>query len=567
MKFEIIYRRIAQALLIVGPLTSFAVSPLTNYDPINLIKILVVAPVAFFAIALVISSFKYSVRRLDRFFWIASGSFLIAMLSTIFFSGARLTQQIWGTFGRNTGFVTYFSLLLVFICTALIQKVDFYHKLINSILVTAIPMTIYCLMQVSEQYFPALGIKDPFGWSEKHPFGTFGNINFSSAFFGLSSIVGTVLLLEKKFSKTLKIATAIMVVIDLAIVLKTGSIQGLMIYAAAIGIALYLFIRSKSNLRSLKIPYGLLSLGAITITVMGLSNKGPLSKFLFAPSIVFRTDYWHAGWQSTLDHPVFGVGLDSYGDWYRSARGLVSTLRTGPDRVSNTAHNIFLDLSSNGGFPLLIAYIAINALALRAVIRVLRRDTKFVPYFVALFTSWIAFLIFSAISINQIGIGIWGWLFTGALIGYEISTMDQASSIGRNNSGSKRKGVSVLPASSGVFGFVGALLGFSLAFIPFNADMKYKSAIQIGAMDRIIASTKSVGAATFYTELALDTAIRNNFAAQADELARQLIRIEPHSYMGWKAIWALSTTTADEKKMAIAKMMELDPFNPDNPNS
>ena len=116
MKFEIIYRRIAQALLIVGPLTSFAVSPLTNYDPINLIKILVVAPVAFFAIALVISSFKYSVRRLDRFFWIASGSFLIAMLSTIFFSGARLTQQIWGTFGRNTGFVTYFSLLLVVVC-------------------------------------------------------------------------------------------------------------------------------------------------------------------------------------------------------------------------------------------------------------------------------------------------------------------------------------------------------------------------------------------------------------------------------------------------------------------
>ena len=562
MKFEIVYKRIAQALLIVGPLASLAVSPLTNYDPINLIKILFVVPISFFVFALVVSSFKYSVSRLDKFFWIASGTFVISMLSTIVFSGARLTQQIWGTFGRNTGFVTYFSLLLVFICTALIQKVDFYHKLINSILVTAIPMTIYCLIQVSEQYFPALGIKDPFGWSEKHPFGTFGNINFSSAFFGLSSIVGTILLLEKKFSKTLKIAMAIMVIIDLVIVLKTGSIQGLMIYAAALGIALYLLIRSKPNLRLLKIPYALLSLGAITITVLGLTNKGPLSKFLFAPSIVFRTDYWHAGWQITLDHPVFGVGLDSYGEWYRSARGLVSTLRTGPDRVSNTAHNIFLDLSSNGGFPLLLAYIAINALALRAVIRVLRRDTKFVPYFVALFTSWIAFLIFSAISINQIGIGIWGWLFTGALIGYEISTSDQASLIGKNNSGSKRKGVSVLPASSGVFGFVGALLGFSLAFIPLNADMKYKSAIQIGAMDRIIASTKLLGSATFYTELALDTAAKNNFIDQMDELTRQLIQIEPRSFMGWRAMQIITTSTPEEKKLATEKLKELDPFNP-----
>ena len=567
MKFEIIYRRMSQALLIVGPLASLAVSPFANYDPINLIKILFVVPIAFFSFTLAISSMNYSRSRLDKLFWIATGSFVITMFSAIIFSDIRLTQQIWGTFGRNTGFLTYFSLLLLLVCTALIQKTDFYHSLINSIVITAIPMTIYCLMQVSEQYFPALGIKDPFGWSEKHPFGTFGNINFSSAFFGLSSTVGTVLLLEKKFSKSLRFALAVMVVIDLAIVFKTGSIQGIMIYAAALGIAFYLVIRSKPNLRFIKIPYSLFSLIAIIITVMGISNKGPLSKFLFAPSIVFRTDYWHAGWQITMDHPIFGVGLDSYGEWYRSARGVVSTLRTGPDRVSNTAHNIFLDLSSNGGFPLLIAYLAINGLALRAVIKVLKRDTKFVPYFVALFTSWIAFLIFSAVSINQIGVGIWGWLFTGALIGYEISTRNDLGSVGKNTSKAKRKGVSTSPAGSGVIGFLGGLLGLGLAFIPFNADMKYRAAIQIGALDQIIASTKLTGASTYYTELALDTAIRNNFTAQSDELARRLIKIEPKSYMGWKAIWAISTTTAEEKKLAIAKMMELDPFNPNNPKS
>lgn len=567
MKYEIVYKRIAQALLLVGPIASLAISPLTNYDPINLIKLLFVAPLAFFVTALVASSFKYSIARLDNAFWFSACLFLLAMLSSILFSGARLTQQIWGTFGRNTGFLTYFSLLLLLVCTALIQKTDFYHKLINSILITAIPMTIYCLVQFSEEFLPELGIRDPFDWSEKHPFGTFGNINFSSAFFGISSSVGTILLLEKKFSKSLRFALAMMVLIDLAMVLKTGSIQGIMIYAAALGIALYLFIRSKSNLRLLKIPYALLSLGAITITVMGLSNKGPLAKFLFAPSIVFRTDYWHAGWQMTLDHPVFGVGLDSYGDWYRSSRGLISTIRNSPDRTSNTAHNIFLDLSSNGGFPLLIAYIAINVLALRAAMRVLKRDTEFAPYFVALFTTWIAFLIFSAISINQIGVGIWGWLFTGALVGYEMSTKDQASSIAKNISGSKRIGASVLPASSGIFGFVGTLFGFGLAFIPFNADMKYKSATQIGAMDQIIASTNLLGSATFYTELALDTAAKNNFIDQMDELTRKLIQMEPRSFMGWRAMQIITTSTPEEKKLATEKLKELDPFNPNLPKS
>ena len=141
MKFEIIYKRIAQSLLIVGPLASLAISPLTNYDPINLIKLLFVVPLAFFAIALIASSFKYSITRLDNAFWFSTGLFVLAMISSILFSGARLTQQIWGTFGRGTGFVTYFSLLGILISTALIQKTDFYHKLMNSIVITAIPMT------------------------------------------------------------------------------------------------------------------------------------------------------------------------------------------------------------------------------------------------------------------------------------------------------------------------------------------------------------------------------------------------------------------------------------------
>ena len=561
MKFEIVYRRIAQSLLIVGPLASLAISPLTNYDPINLIKLLFVVPLAFFAIALIASSFKYSITRLDNAFWVSTGLFVLAMISSILFSGARLTQQIWGTFGRGTGFVTYFSLLGILISTALIQKTDFYHKLMNSIVITAIPMTAYALIQEAERHIPELGIKDPFGWSEKNVFGTFGNINFLSAFFGLSSIVGTLLLLEKKLSIGLRISIALMVFLDMAIILDTGSIQGVMIYAIAMSIAIYLFLRSKAKLRILRIPYTLVVLFGSVFTLMGLSNKGPLSKFLFAPSIVFRTDYWHAGWKMTMEHPIVGVGIDSYGEWYRSSRGLISTIRTGPERVSNTAHNIFLDFSSGGGFPLLIAYLAINVIALRAAIRVLKRNTEFVPYFVALFTTWVAFLVFSAVSINQIGVGIWGWLITGALIGYEISTRGE-SGLSKNSSNSKRKVSAVLPPGAGAIGFLGAIVGFILAFIPFNADMKYKAATQIGAMDKIIESTKVFGSSTYYTEIALDTAIRNNFTAQADELTRQLIKMEPRSFMGWKAVWAITTTTPEEKQLAVQKLSELDPFNP-----
>ena len=93
----------------------------------------------------------------------------------------------------------------------------------------------------------------------------------------------------------------------------------------------------------------------------------------------------------------------------------ISTLRTGPDRTANTAHNIFLDISSNGGIPLITGYLLIVLIAFSFGIKSIRSNPT--PHNIALFTSWIGFLIFSTISINQVGVGIWGWLFTGLLIG------------------------------------------------------------------------------------------------------------------------------------------------------
>jgi len=559
MQFSITYKRLAQALLIVGPLASLAVSPTSNYDPINLIKILFICSIAFFCFGLILSSLKYSMNRLSKKFWISVSLFILSMISTLFFSGAPFAQQIWGSYGRNTGFLTYFSLLLILISTALIQETLFYTKIVHSLLFTALPMTAYCIVQYA-------GL-DPVGWSEKHPFGTLGNINFSSAFFGISSICAVALMFERRLSVTLKICIGLLVVVDMLIVLSTGSIQGFMIFIAGTGLLIYLYMRSKTKYRLMKIPYILLSIFGVAITIFGLSNKGPLAKFLFAPSIVFRTDYWHAGWKMTLDHPFFGVGLDSYGDWYRTSRGLLSTIRTGPDRIANTAHNIFLDISSNGGLPFITAYLAINVIAFQSAIKVLRRDTQFRPYFAAIFSTWFGYLIFSAISINQIGVGIWGWLFTGALIGYEKSTSEISTTgqSGRKNIVKKKS--LTLSATAGLMGFAGAILGFILSFIPFNADVKYKSAIQTRNMGLIVASTQVVGSSAFHNEMALDTAIRNNLSNEAEVLTKQLTNNFPMDFMGWKAVYFLGSSSQAEKEIALLKMRELDPFNPDLPKS
>ena len=555
MKFAIQYQRTAQALLAIGPLVSLAVSPSTNYDPINLIKLLFATPVAIFVLALLASTYKFSASRLNKPFWITSFGFLLAMIATLLFSGAPIDQQFWGMFGRNTGFLTYFTLLIFLVSCALIQSVDFYRKIVNSLVITAIPMTLYCLIQVAHM--------DPVGWSLYAPFGTLGNINFSSAFFGLTSIACTSLLFEKSISKFVRISMALMVLTDLIIVYTTGSIQGLLVFLAGIGLVIFIYIRKTNTLKKLSIPYVLLALGSISLTVIGLANKGPLAKYIFSDTVVFRGDYWHAGWVMTTKHPFFGVGMDSYGDWYRAYRGLISTTRTTSDRITNTAHNIFLDISSNGGFPLIAAYLALTLITLISAIRVIKRSEKFNPYFVALFGTWFGYQIQATISINQVGVGIWGWLFSGSIIGYEYAT--RSNSLGTTNSSgfkNKKKGAT-LSAGSGVIAFFGLVVGFVLAFIPFNADMKYKSATQTREIAKIMDSVNLLGSTAFHMEMALDSAIKGNLQAQVLEIDNSLINKNKRSFFGWKVRALLSASTPEDRAKAAEVLRELDPFNPD----
>ena len=548
-------------LLAVGPVATLAVSPYSNLDPINLIKLLFVSSFAFSILGLLLFSNKESRSRVDLGLMIFSLGFVIWMLIVIVASGAPLTQQVWGMFGRNTGLLTYAALIIILLGTVVVQQINFYNNLVSVIILTSIPVTGYALIQVSGN--------DPILWSQMAPFATLGNVNFSSAFFGLASLCATVLLFAKQIKKGLKVFMGLLVVINLAIILETESIQGIMIYFAGVGIAGFFYLRSKPKLRMLQIPYLVASFIVLALTVMALLNKGPLAKFVFGETILFRYDYWYAGWMMTLKNPIFGVGMDSYGDWYRELRGEVATVRTTPDRITNTAHSIYLDISSNGGFPLLIAYFGILFFAARAAIRVFRRSTEFNPYFVALFSAWVAYLIQAAVSINQIGVGIWGWLFTGALIGYEkatrVPTTEEEPRKPKNDRQRSKQGnqsvATTMPALAALMGIGFFAIGFVLAFIPLSADANYKKASVSGSYEEIKTSVNALGATAFHYQLALDWALKNNSEVQAKEIAEGILGRYPRDFMAWQEIQALTSTPADKKQEALEMLQKMDPYN------
>jgi O-antigen ligase len=540
-------------LLVLGPLTSLAISPFSNFDPINLIKLSVVVSFTGALLALLLFSNVRDAYFNHRILVYATLGFIVWLTLAFAVSESPINQQIWGVFGRSTGLLTYLCLVIVLFATVVISVKKFYHKLVDTLVLTSVLMTIYALAQIAGQ--------DPISWSEMAPFATLGNINFSSAFFGLAALCSLVLAMDRKNQVFLRVALVVLAIVQMLVVLETGSIQGFMIFVAGTGIAVFLWLRSRPKLLLLQVPYIVVGVLGISGVVAALFNAGPLARFVFQNTILFRFDYWYAGWMMSLRNPIFGVGLDSYGDWYRELRGEVATLRTGPDRITNTAHNIYLDISASGGFPLLFFYLVILGLALSAAIKVIRRQKDFNPYFTALFSAWVAYLIQAGVSINQIGVGIWGWLFTGALIGYEVVTREELAKSNAKSFALKQS--SQMSASAALLGILGFGVGFVLAFIPLNADSNFKNSLQSGVVRDQFVASKALGATAYHMELALDAAIKANDEVLASEITNELLARYPRDFMGWRVKQVLTSSTPEERDFAFQRLKAMDPYNPD----
>ena len=131
----------------------------------------------------------------------------------------------------------------------------------------------------------------------------------------------------------------------------------------------------------------------------------------------------------------------------------------------------------------------------------------------------------------------------------------------------KTRKTSTLPASSGALAILFAALGFALAYIPFNADAAYKSADKSRDLAIMMKSVELPGTSSWHLSQVLNAAVMNNFPTQAKILDTEMIKKYPRDLYGWKILYFLTSSTPEEKKLALAKLGELDPFNPDIPKS
>jgi O-antigen ligase len=553
-------RQLGRVLLVAGPLVTLVVTPWMSYDPINVSKLAILLPCAGIALALLIMDFPTLLTSRYRVTIIVSALFKVDLLVVLLTSASPFNAQFFGTNGRNTGYLAYIGLLVLFIASVVGLDKSSTEKLLWALFGTGVLSVLYGLVQSAGW--------DPIQWRNPYSpvIGFLGNPDFQSSFLGICGVVTVALFFRPKSSWTIRGVLLTYLVASVYVISKTKAVQGFLVLAVGVVVIVYFYIRSNRKLKFLSIPYLVLSAIAGVFVVIGSLNRGPLSHYLYKLSVTYRGDYWRAGWKMTLDHPFTGVGLDSYGGWYRASRTLAATLRRGPDMTSNAAHNVFLDLSSNGGFPLLIAYLLIVGLTVISAIRVMRRTTGFDVIHVALFGAWVAYLAQSAISLNQLGLAVWGWILSGALIAYEINSrvLLEAPTLNRKTKVRVRRNNAMqrsTPAAT-VAMFSGLAVGLALGMPPFLVDAKFRASLTSRSdtvIERAVTTWPIDGLRLVQASFLMKS---SKLDSQALVLAKRAAKYDSRSYEAWMQIYSSTIATGAEKAEARAHMKFLDPHNP-----
>jgi hypothetical protein len=563
---QVAERTIARVLGFGSAFIAVVVVTGTVTDPVNVTKLFALGGVAAGAFAVVLAFGFGQLWQNSKVLLIAVAVFLLAGLNAILNSSAPLVQNIYGAYGRNTAFVTYVLLIFTLLSAAVLRSKKSFSLLIWGLLGAGLVNVIYCLWVIIFGDF--IPWNNPYG----NILGTFGNPNFIGAFLGLFAASLVAFSLTTGVNILYRLLALVVFLVAVYEIIDSNAIQGRVVVAAGLGIVGFYLVRSKISSVFAQIAYMAAAGVAGTFALLGALQIGPLTPYIYKTSVSLRGQYWLAGWNMGSDHPLTGVGFDSYGDWFRRARDEQALILPGPNTTTNAAHNVPFDVFAFGGWPLFIPYLFILLLTIVAIIKVTLRTRAYDGVFVTLTTAWVCYQLQSVISINQIGLAIWGWLFGGALIAYEIATRPKPVEDGEKaqlDKGSKsrvvKKKQSETIFSSTLVAGVGAVIGLLIAVPPYSGDAKWRSAIASQNVEQVEAALVSsylnpMNSFKYASAVQLFEGSKLNDLAL--KYAKIAVEFNPNHFDSWKLLYFVINSSPEDKALALENMKRLDPNNP-----
>jgi len=466
-------------------------------------------------------------------------------------------KSLIGAQGRNNGVLTYFFFVLIAYLASQRFTSGELPKLLWALTGLGLIETIYNVLQLAKI--------DPIKWNNPYGFilGTLGNSDFAAALLAICSIATMWLIALNHKHKPVALGLAALVLIELIVMVQSDVRQSLVLFLFGLSVIVY-FELSKRSQRFSIVWIGLVCIGGFT-AVLGALQIGPLTKFVFKESITFRGDYWRGAWRMFTDNPVFGVGLGNYGDYFNRYRDGIQVARRGPAVGSDVAHSMPLDFLAMGGLLLGLAYLLLISLSVYCVMRKIKQSTgdeKRVGLVV--FSLLGSYLLQSFISIDQIGLAVWGWIFIGLALSFTMSEKPI-----RQIDGQMYKGFISL-------GLVVSLISFVFVSVPtWRADSALKKLAAIpqeqqGVDTRVIRLDQAAKLiaivphdSQFKTEVALY--LLSNGQAEGIDYAKKALEQNPSDSTALRYLIIAYGQLKDDINVAKykAEALKIDPFNPE----
>jgi O-antigen ligase len=529
-------------------LTTVIVTPSTSYDPFNVSKFVLLNFFSFGLIGFIVANVDLvKVYKMHKVIVSLLILFCLQSIFVLFNGKTSVVSQLFGTDGRNTGFIFYLSLIFMFFFILIIQSDMKANYLIYGLIFAGIVNILYGLIQFLNL--------DPINWINPYNrvFGFFGNPNFMSSFMAIVSATFWSIL----FSSQLKYQFRALLILGLAstlfVISVSDSLQGLIVYILGLMIALFLKFISSKRIKFFPILFLSISFLVVIVTVFDILQRTPWQSILYKESVSYRGDLWRSAWRMGTDNPVSGVGFDGFGNFYRQYRDPTAIIERGAATTSNSAHNVFLDILTNGGFPLLILYILINIMVIKSLLRITKNLKEYDPFFTSIASGWLCYQTQSVISINQIGIAIWGWALGAAIIAYDRSISYTNDRDNFYKLKSKKPNY--------VFQIIGASIGLVISIPSFLVDSNFRESIDSRQIELVLQSAYKWPQSPERMHQVASMFYQNEILDLAEQVAKDAVKEFPRSYENWQLLSNIYTVSEAEKLFAIERMQDLDPNN------
>jgi O-antigen ligase len=382
------------------------------FDPFNTPKLIVLILISGWLSGHLINSYRQSrvtKKSPDLTTFILSVLFLIALLISTLLTDVKIVGFI-GESQRRNGFLQYFALTVILLYSSRSINFKYSVRVLKVGILTGLVLSAYGIMQITGRDF--------ISWNNPYNsmISTVGNPNFASAILAILSLLALFSLFLRQISIYYKLIAIFVIFMSLTAIIKSQSRQGLMVllFSILFYVAVFIYL-SRSKFRIFAVST---SIFISVLAILGMLQKGPLASILYKESVSIRGYYWRAGIEMLQERPFFGVGVDRYGAYFKQFREVGYSLNYGYEISSTNAHNVFIQMFSTSGIIVGILYLLLLFHVFKSGMQLVAhtKDDQ-LKISLTLLSAWVGFQAQSLISIDSIGVSVWGWLLGGCILG------------------------------------------------------------------------------------------------------------------------------------------------------